>query len=462
MFKWFADVFDVTLLATIGLIFFATLVGAYVRARRRDQCLKAFIGYNVTVECADGKIIWGKMDLASTGLELRYANSVRDENHVESSYIMYADEFAGIQAIYRYIDELDEERREQRHKDLAQSLHPNAIRRTARNLRNFISLASESLSEVIGLIIGGLRKPAGRYITDTGEAHLKSLGSTVIGQVGGGYDPLLERYIGQKMVFEIVEDDEVHEHVGVFSQYSPDFFEILDVAFPQRKSVTVEHNGAIASDYVDAIFQHGKLSVTNRSDQMLLLQSLSTGEEEESINVLIGGGERVELKPDGDFQEARLNFRVIREVDMIVPRTRCLVRHRAEYYRAEVLPSIIFDLGIKLRGASKADIQERRLRRVLQKNPYAVLAMANLGALLMQQQEYEEAQQLLDRAWTMRNSLPDNGRRTRQLLLELNRRRAKTGQTAPAQPAMTPMQSQEFTAILTETRYEPSNDLPPH
>ncbi|MCB0042787.1 MAG: hypothetical protein KDE23_24045, partial [Caldilinea sp.] len=207
MFKWFADVFDVTLLATIGLIFFATLVGAYVRARRRDQCLKAFIGYNVTVECADGKIIWGKMDLASTGLELRYANSVRDENHVESSYIMYADEFAGIQAIYRYIDELDEERREQRHKDLAQSLHPNAIRRTARNLRNFISLASESLSEVIGLIIGGLRKPAGRYITDTGEAHLKSLGSTVIGQVGGGYDPLLERYIGQKMVFEIVEDD---------------------------------------------------------------------------------------------------------------------------------------------------------------------------------------------------------------------------------------------------------------
>ena len=33
----------------------------------------------------------------------RYQNSVRDENHVESSYILYADEFAGIQAIYRYI-----------------------------------------------------------------------------------------------------------------------------------------------------------------------------------------------------------------------------------------------------------------------------------------------------------------------------------------------------------------------
>lgn len=462
MFKWFADVFDVTLLATIGLIFFATLVGAYVRARRRDQCLKSFIGYTVTVECADGKIVWGKMDLASTGLELRYANSVRDENHVESSYIMYADEFAGIQAIYRYIDELGEETRKQRQKDLRHSLHPNLVRRTLRNIRNFISLASESLSEVIGLIIGGLRKPAGRYINDTGEAHLKTLGSTVIGQVGGGYDPLLERYIGQKMVFEIVEDDEVHEHVGVFKQYSPDFFEILDVPFPQRKTLAVERDGAVASDYVDAIFQHGKLSVTNRSDQMLLLQSLTAGDDEEDINVLIDRGERVVLNPDVEFQEARLNFRVIREVDMIVPRTRCVVRHRAEYYRAEVLPSIIFDLGIKLRGASKADVQERRLRRVVQKNPYAVLAMANLGALLMQKQEYEEAQQLLDRAWELRNSLPDNGRRTRQFLQELNRRRSRVGAAGPTQPSRPTRLDSDQPALAADIPSAVGRDLSPH
>ena len=35
MFKWFADVFDVTLLATIGLHLFATLVGACVRPAAR-------------------------------------------------------------------------------------------------------------------------------------------------------------------------------------------------------------------------------------------------------------------------------------------------------------------------------------------------------------------------------------------------------------------------------------------
>ena len=232
--------------------------------------------------------------------------------------------------------------------------------------------------------------------------------------------------------------------------------------FRNARSVSIEQDGAVASDYVDAIYQQGRLSITNRSDQMLLLQSLTADAEEENINVLIGGGERIEFKPDGEFQEARLNFRVIREVDMIVPRTRCVVRHRAEYYRAEVLPSIIFDLGIKLRGVSKTDVQERRLRRVLQKNPYAVLAMANLGALLIQKQQYEEAQQLLNRAWEMRNSLPDNGRRTRQLLQELNRRRARVGAATLVQPAMADAHADGFASMLADVRYEPGNDLPPH
>ena len=55
------QLFDVTLLATLGLdIFAATLVGAYVRSRRRDVCLRCFEGFHVTLERADGKIIWGR------------------------------------------------------------------------------------------------------------------------------------------------------------------------------------------------------------------------------------------------------------------------------------------------------------------------------------------------------------------------------------------------------------------
>ena len=442
MFSWFSDVFDVTLLATIGLVFLATLLGAYIRARRRDPCLKSFTGYAVTIECNDNRVIWGKLELASTGLELRYTNSVQDDNHVESSYIMYTGEFGRIEAIYRYIDALDEENRKRRRKDLDRSLHPGVLRRFIRQVRNFISLASESLSEVVGLIIGGLRKPAGRYISDESEESLRELGTAFIGNVGGGYDPLLERFIGQKMVFEIMEDDEVHEHVGVFKQYSPDFFEILDVQFPQKQVMPLDRSRAAINAQVEASLDHSHVIVANHGVQMVLLQSITANDKEEPVNVIIDAGEKVQVEVEGSCENAMLHFRIMREVDLIVPRTRCVVRHRAEYYRPELLPSIIFDLGIKLRRASKTDVQEQRLRQQLRKNPMAVLALTNLGALLVQKREYNEAETCLKTAWSMRNSLPDNGRRVHQLLQEIQRKQKLTlpgdalqGGAAPASPA---------------------------
>jgi len=422
MFEWFNEVFDVTLLATIGLIFVATLIGAYLRASRRDPCLKSFDGYNVTLEHADNKVVWGKLELAATGLELRYASSVQDVRHVESSFILYGEEFASIQAIYRYIDQLDEESRARRKQDLRRSFRPGPLRRLTRSLRNFMSVASESMAEVAGVIVGRLRRPAGRYITDEGETQIKNLSSTFITHVGTGYDPLLERFIGQKMVFEVVEDDEVHEHVGIFKQYSPDFFEILDVQFPQREQISIDEDGAPPSDLIEVTRQGASLHIANRSQKLLLIHALEIDDHEEPLNVVVDTGESIDLHPETPFGVATLHFRVTRELDMIMPRHRCVVRHRADYHSPEVLPSIVFDLGVKLSGGSKLAAREARLRRQLQENPNAVTAMNNLGALLLQKQEYAEARRYLNQAWRLRFSLPDNGRRTELLLQELDRK----------------------------------------
>lgn len=440
MFDWFAETFDVTLLATIGLIFFVSLLGAYIRARRRDPCLKSFVGYHVTLEQSDGHILWGTLELEATGLELRYKSSVHDAEHVESSYIFYAEEFGNIQAIYRYADELTEEHKRKRVKDLRRSFHPGIGRRVVRNTRNFISLASESLSQVIGVIVGGLRGPsAGRYITDTSEEHLQSLGTTFISHVGNGYDPLLENYIGQKMVFELVEGDEVHEHVGIFKQYSADFIEILDVQFPQPQVLPLSQEGALATKSVRVERSQSTVRVINNSHQPVLVHSLSAGEGEELLNVVVDSGETVEVHPQTADEQATLNLRVVRDLDMIVPRTRCLTRHRAEFYQPTLLPSIIFDLGVMLSGKSKAEIQEQQLRDQLAHNPNSVLAMVNLGAILMQKKQFVEAERLLRQAWKMRYSLPDNGRRTHMLLEEVQRHQGHTSaavaQSANVQPA---------------------------
>jgi len=47
-----------SLFVTIGLIFLVTLIGAYIRSRIKDRCLKDFVGFHVTIEREDGKLIW--------------------------------------------------------------------------------------------------------------------------------------------------------------------------------------------------------------------------------------------------------------------------------------------------------------------------------------------------------------------------------------------------------------------
>ena len=417
-----AQIFDVSLLATIGLIFLITLVGAYLRSSRRDPCLRSFEHYHITMECVDGKVVWGELELESSGFELFYRDTVQDENHLESSYVMYASEFGDIQALYRYVDDLSPEARTRRQRDLKRYFNPGPVVRMLRRVQHFFALASDSMTEVVGLIMGRLRKPAGRYIADVSDDHFKRFSTEVVGSVGSMFDPLLERLVGKKVVLDLIEGDEKHEHVAVFKNYSPDFYELLDVQYPQERALLLNGEYAELEDSVQVDRQDNTLRVTNVSRHPILVQCLRHKGDEEMLNVVVDCGETVELHPQTLHAEAELAVWVVRELDMVVPRQRCVLRHRADRYEQTMIPEIIFDLGVMLRGDSRLDAREKRLREQLAQYPNSALLASNLGTVLMQKQSYGEARQWLERAYAARYSLPDNGRRTLMLLHELQRR----------------------------------------
>jgi len=438
--------FDTSLLYTVALIFLATLVGSYFRSRRKDPCLHSFEGFHVTIERTDNKIVWGVLEVESSGLELIYRDNVQDAQHIESSYLLYGDEYKDIQVIYRFVDQLTPENKRRREKDIRRSFHPGFIERSKRGVRKFVGTASESINEVMGVLVGRAKKPAGRYINDASEKSLYRLGENLIGHAGGVFDPLLERHIGHKMVVEVMEDDEVHEHVGIFKNYSPDFIEVLDVQFPQRQAMPLGPDGCEEDSCLRLTVDGNKLTATNPSSQPVLIQSLHLGEEEKMLNVVVDGGESVELFVQGALTQAVLNVRVVRELDMIVPRTRSLVRHRAERFQKEQLLDIIFDVGVLLNGNRRQEEQEKRLRKQLQENERDVLAAANLGSVLLQKKQYDEAQKWLTYALTMRHSLPDNGRRAEMELRELQRKWSRAGASSP------PIVAGSFSANGTATQ----------
>ncbi|MCL4831361.1 MAG: hypothetical protein KJZ86_02935 [Caldilineaceae bacterium] len=428
---------DTSLLYTVGLIFLVTLVGSYFRSRRKDPCLDSFEGFHVTIERTDNKVVWGVMEIESTGLELIYRDDVQDSKHIESSYILYGEEYKDIQVIYRFVDQLTPENRRRREKDIRRSFHPGVIERSKRGLRKFIGTASESINEVVGVLVGRAKKPAGRYINDESEKSLYRLSENLIGHAGGVFDPLLERFIGQKMVVEVMEGDEIHEHVGIFKNYSPDFIEVLDVQFPQKQTVPVGPDGCDNDGCLQVIVDAGKLTATNTDWQPVLIQSIHIAGEEKLLNVVVDGGESVEVFIDGPLQDAVLHVRMVRELDMIVPRTRSLVRHRAERFKKEMLTDIIFDVGVLLNANRQPVEQERRLRAALEKNSKDALAAANLGSILLLKKEYTEAAHWLEHCLDMRYSLPDNGRRAEMELRELKRKQGRTGAVSSFPPAET-------------------------
>jgi hypothetical protein len=321
--------------------------------------------------------------------------------------VLYSSEFGEIQAIYRYVDDLSPEDLAQRTRDLKRYFHPGPLVRMMRSTQHFFTLAGDSLTEVLGMVMGRLRKPAGRYIGEVTDDQFMRFSTAVVGSVGTTYDPLLERFVGQKIVVELLEGDASHEHVAVFKNYSADFFELLDVQYPQPRALHLNgdpHNGVGKS--LTTKREGNVLYITNSTAQPVLIQSLrlsdSEDAEEELLNVVVDGGETVELRPDKLTDEASLMVRVVRELDMIVPRTRCIIRHRADRYEGTIIPEIIFDLGVMLRGDSRLEGRIERLRKRLEEAPNSAILASNLGGLLMQQQNYAEAQVWLEKAYTAR------------------------------------------------------------
>ncbi len=422
---------DWSFIATIGVIFFASLLGAWLRSRRRDACLASFGGFHVTLEMVDGRRVWGVMDVLPTGLEFYYRDAVRDDQHLESSFLLYNDEFEQIQSFFRYADDLSPARMKKRQKAIQRAFHPNILRKLARKTRNFISTASASLNDILGMALGRVRKPAGRFIDETSEAHLKQLGTNVIGHVGLQADPLLERLIGTKIVFETIEDGVVHEHVGIFKEYTRDFYEILDVQFPCHEFIPLEQQRTNALAGLEVTAENDIVTIRNQGLAPVLVLSLKTRNQEQYLDVVVDAGGEVIILPEFEFTQATLHARVVRELDMILPRTRAIIRHRAEALNKVSLTDIIFDLGVRLPSANKDMRQEQELRRKLKKNPHDVNAMAVLGGQLLQRQELDEAEDWLHRAHAMRFSLPDNGRGVELHLRELQRKRQRQKNTVP-------------------------------
>ena len=225
------------LFITIVFIILATIVGAFVRRRCRDKCLKDFSNNMVTLEEASGKRIWGQLRVENTGLELIYPKKRKDaDGHDEASYILYKYEYANIGALVRFHDELGQEDRKRRQQELKRTYHPTLLRRLKRKMLNVFKTLRDSVLEVLNVLISQAKKatPAGAVLSSQ-DKYVTQMKQDLVGAVGTSFEPLLEKYIGHKVVLELTRADKVFEYCGVLKDYTAEFIEIMDVDYKTQQ-----------------------------------------------------------------------------------------------------------------------------------------------------------------------------------------------------------------------------------
>ena len=222
---------------TIIFIVLSTVVAAFIRKRIRDKCLKDFSGNLITLEETDGKITWGQLNVENTGLEFVYPEKYKDKDgHNETSCILYKYEYPKITALIRYHDKLSESGKKQREQELKRTYHPTFLRRLKRKTQNVFKAVRDSVMEVVNMLISQAQKatPAGAVLTSQ-DKYVSQMKQELVGSVGTSFEPLLERYIGHKVVLELIKGDKILEYYGVLKDYTAEFVEIMDVNYKVKE-----------------------------------------------------------------------------------------------------------------------------------------------------------------------------------------------------------------------------------
>ncbi len=322
---------DPTLIAILALLAVATLV-AVVQARRRDPCLKSFEHDPVTVVEEGGDLAWGRARLYTTGLELRYATPVEaPRGHVEQSFIFYRDEYPKIEVIFRVPEGLSAEEQALRQREILRTARPGLLRRLARRVRNWIAILRDALVQAVGLVVG-LAK-ARRPGVGAHEAGIQQLTSEIVGYAGTAFDPLLEAHLFRQVAVEVKRGSGTRVYCGWLKTYSTEFLEIVD-AFANGVHTPDAQQTCEADTLPEGVtvaVAGGKLRIRNESALLHYVSHVEAAGQRFNFSCALPPGTTADLMvalPDGTPVTVQMG--PVGRVDLVVPRSRALVRHAAD------------------------------------------------------------------------------------------------------------------------------------
>lgn len=228
---------------TLVLIFVTAIITTIFTKWARDKCLKFFRGYHVTLERHRGQTVWGQLKVFSGGLEVVYDHAFVDpRGRRKTSYMLYGLELEQqLLGIFRYHDELSDEQKGARDRQIARSFNPGPVRRFWRGFRNIVNTLRDAFNTAIGAAVSQYQRvnPTGALVAQTGS--VQQIGQTLLGRFANAYEPLLEQYIGQPVILDVADpinpNNATSEYTGYLADYTQQFIAVFNVQHKCREPV---------------------------------------------------------------------------------------------------------------------------------------------------------------------------------------------------------------------------------
>jgi hypothetical protein len=264
-------------------------------------------------------------------VELLYATEHWDiEGHVENSYILYSADLANLQAMYRFHDDQTEKGQARRTRDIRRTHKPSIFARAGRAMRNFFSTFKDAIVKTINTVLGYRAAQQPQAVILSKSEELTSSGAQLLsGALGNAYEPILERYIGQYVVIEILHDGVWEEEYGILKEYSAKYVELLNVKIEVPLSMYLKGRPFKGTTPIQVDPLQEVVHVTNNLPRTVLVEGVKVEEETRKVSVPIESGQEVniELSEIERDKPVELDVSVRSMADLIVPRTLAVVRH---------------------------------------------------------------------------------------------------------------------------------------
>ncbi len=86
--------------------------------------------------------------------------------------------------------------------------------------------------EVIDRMFSAAKRatPAGAVHTAQ-DKYVSKMKQDLAGSIGTSFEPFMEKYIGHRVLIDVISGEEVLQYSGVLKDYTAEFIEILDVDY---------------------------------------------------------------------------------------------------------------------------------------------------------------------------------------------------------------------------------------